>query len=94
MLNFDERWLPFIKALRAEGVFIAILTNNFYIDRARRLNTLPLLDNTLFDAFFESCRLGMRKPEERIYTHVVKSLKVLIKKVLYIHIYIYNILLY
>lgn len=75
-LKFDERWLPVIKILRAEEISIAILTNNFYCDRARLLNTLPLIENTLFDTIFESCKLGMRKPEERIYKHVINSLKV------------------
>lgn len=76
MLKFDERWLQVIKIFRAEEISIAILTNNFFIDKARLLNTLPLIDTKLFDAIFESCRLKMRKPEERIYKHVIDSLKV------------------
>jgi epoxide hydrolase-like predicted phosphatase len=80
----DLRWIRILRALRDEGFRVYVLTNNWYIDRARCHRT-SYIDISLVDGVFESCRLKMRKPEERIYKHVTQSLKVLFRTI-YIHI--------
>ncbi|KAK6042979.1 HAD hydrolase, family IA, variant 3 [Cooperia oncophora] len=66
-----------IKDLRAAGIRTALMTNNFFADRARRTPTLPKGFEKHFDVVVESCRSGMRKPEEVIYRRVCEALKVM-----------------
>ena len=68
-------WIPVLKALRSEGIKIAVLTNNFYFDRAR-LKPTHGLDESLFDLILESCRVGYRKPERQVYEMVLQKLRV------------------
>ncbi len=81
-----------IQCLRAEGKKTAVVTNNFWMDREHRKPTHPLdtslFDAVIIflshytnqmNSYFpvvESCRLGMRKPDERIYRHVLELLHV------------------
>nr|CDJ97769.1 Haloacid dehalogenase hydrolase and Aminoglycoside phosphotransferase and Acyl-CoA dehydrogenase and Acyl-CoA oxidase dehydrogenase domain containing protein [Haemonchus contortus] len=64
-----------IKELRAAGIRTALLTNNFFADRARRTPTIPRDFEKHFDLVVESCRAGMRKPELAIYRHICETLK-------------------
>ncbi|CCD67873.1 Acyl-CoA dehydrogenase family member 11 [Caenorhabditis elegans] len=56
-----------IKSLRLAGYRTILITNNFYTDRARLLPTVPSQVGLLFDDVLESCRLGLRKPDTKIY---------------------------
>ncbi|CAJ0581897.1 unnamed protein product, partial [Mesorhabditis spiculigera] len=70
--------LDAIKVLRSAGFKIALLTNNFYFDRAHRLPTIPdsASFKALFDVVYETCREGKRKPDPQVYTEVSRRLKV------------------
>lgn len=61
------------RALRAEGYRLAICTNNIAPISAAWRAQLPL---ELFDAIVDSCELGIRKPDPRIYAHTLSLLDV------------------
>jgi putative hydrolase of the HAD superfamily len=65
--------LAAIRRIRARGLLVAALTNNWSDDRQDDGNG-GLRD--LFDAFFESSALGLQKPDPRIYQHACSSLGV------------------
>lgn len=60
--------LEAIRRIRAQGLVAAALTNNWIDEPATTAMA------THFDVFLESCRLGMRKPEPRIYELVRERL--------------------
>ncbi|XP_069070933.1 acyl-CoA dehydrogenase family member 10 [Pleurodeles waltl] len=53
-----------VKCIRAEGLQTAVLSNNFYLHSGESF--LPL-DQHQFDVIVESCRVGICKPDPRIY---------------------------
>ncbi len=57
--------LEALRNLRADGYKLAALTNNYDIGDQLYVTMSSL--RAEFDVFVESCREGMRKPEERIY---------------------------
>jgi epoxide hydrolase-like predicted phosphatase len=63
--------LEAIRRLRAQGLRVSALTNNWVgeSDRTRALRSH-------FDVFVESCALGLRKPDPRIYLHACEQLGV------------------
>ncbi|RCN44040.1 HAD hydrolase, family IA, variant 3 [Ancylostoma caninum] len=65
-----------LRDLRSAGCKTALLTNNFYGDRARLQPTLPKGIEKYFDVVVESCRAGLRKPDTAIYHHICDKLKV------------------
>jgi epoxide hydrolase-like predicted phosphatase len=65
--------LAAIASLRARGLRVAALTNN-WTTGDRDDESLALRGH--FDAFFESSRLGMQKPDPRIYRHACEALAV------------------
>ncbi|KHJ89501.1 HAD hydrolase, family IA, variant 3 [Oesophagostomum dentatum] len=75
-IELISEMVDLIKDLRSAGCKVALLTNNFYADRARKAPTVPKGIEKYFDVVVESCRVGMRKPEPRIYTHICGLLKV------------------
>ncbi len=56
------------------------LTNNFKKMGASKFESIK----NNFSLIFESSKIGMRKPEKQIYTHVLKILKVSAEEVLFI----------
>jgi epoxide hydrolase-like predicted phosphatase len=66
--------LAAIRALRARGLAVAALTNNWEGDGDERSAMTEV--RALFDAFVESSVVGMRKPDPRIYLHVCERLRV------------------
>ena len=70
-MTVREAWLSAITQLRGRGLRVAALTNNWSSEaqEQRRRALAPR-----FDVFVESFRLGMRKPEIRIYQHVCAEL--------------------
>ncbi len=66
--------LDAVRRVRARGLKAAALTNNWPSDDAQSTRTLKLKPE--FDVFVESCRVGMRKPEARIYEHACRELGV------------------
>jgi beta-phosphoglucomutase-like phosphatase (HAD superfamily) len=60
-------------ALRARGLRVAALTNNWPAEE-RDDGTRALRHH--FDAFFESSALGMQKPDPRIYQHACAALAI------------------
>lgn len=68
-------WKPILEGLRSEGIKIAVLTNNFWVDRARQLPTHSL-DPKFFDVIVESCRVGLSKPDKRFYQIALDKLGV------------------
>uniref|UniRef100_A0A914CDD5 Uncharacterized protein n=1 Tax=Acrobeloides nanus TaxID=290746 RepID=A0A914CDD5_9BILA len=83
-------WYPVLSKLREEGYIIAVLTNNYWIDKAKTGKTTPL-DEKHFDAIFESCKLGMRKPNPNIYQHVLNELKLEPEEAIFIDDVIQNL---
>jgi epoxide hydrolase-like predicted phosphatase len=71
-------FLAVIREIRARGVLAAALTNNWKDEPAMQ-GLAPY-----FDHFFESCRLGMRKPDPRIYRFVCEQLRVAPSEVVYL----------
>jgi putative hydrolase of the HAD superfamily len=67
--------LAAIRALRARGLSVAALTNNWAAPREERDPRQDEL-RAEFDAFLESSVLGMRKPDPRIYLHACAALGV------------------
>ncbi len=64
-----------IRAWHAEGVPLALLTNNVVEWRPHwTANLVAAGAMELFDAVVDSSDVGMRKPEERIYRHTVSAL--------------------
>ncbi|XP_069831850.1 bifunctional epoxide hydrolase 2 isoform X2 [Dendropsophus ebraccatus] len=71
---------PILKAaivLRNHGFKTCVLTNNWVDDSPSRQRTADIFSflNHHFDLVIESCRIGMRKPESRIYEYALKMLK-------------------
>ena len=63
--------LTAVARIRARGLETAALTNNW---SGEGDGTRALRDH--FDVFVESCALGMRKPDPRIYVHTLEALGV------------------
>jgi putative hydrolase of the HAD superfamily len=66
--------LSAIRALREARYSVAALTNNWAHEGAGDSETDALRD--LFDVFVESSKLGLRKPDPRIYQHTCEALGV------------------
>ena len=64
--------LEAIRRIRARGLRAGALTNNWANDRAEPTHALK----DLFDAFIESSKVGLRKPDPRIYQLACSSLGV------------------
>jgi epoxide hydrolase-like predicted phosphatase len=62
-----------VDALKASGLKVALLTNNWFTDDAQT-KSLVLVEANKFDVVVESCRVGARKPERSIYEHVLAKL--------------------
>ncbi|KAH7729904.1 acyl-Coenzyme A dehydrogenase [Aphelenchoides avenae] len=81
--GINPKWTSVIGALRAEGIKVAVLTNNFHVNRSRSGQTHPL-DESMFDFIIESCRVGMRKPDRNIYEYTLKLLKLRAEEVIFV----------
>jgi putative hydrolase of the HAD superfamily len=66
--------LDAIRTLRSARYSVAALTNNWSHEGAGGSETDVLRD--LFDVFVESSKLGLRKPDPRIYQHTCQALGV------------------
>jgi epoxide hydrolase-like predicted phosphatase len=67
--------LAAIRAIRARGLRVGALTNNWVAD-APADDRIGQDLREHFDAFVESAVVGMRKPDPRIYTHACRELGV------------------
>ena len=65
------RMLAAIRTLRARGLRVGALTNNW-----QGIAPWPADLRALFDVFVESCRVGLRKPDPRIYELACRELGV------------------
>ncbi|NXW52583.1 HYES hydrolase, partial [Nyctiprogne leucopyga] len=65
------------RVLRRNGFKTCVLTNNWVDDSAGRLFTATLMNllHRHFDLVIESCRLGVQKPDPKIYTHALDALQ-------------------
>ncbi len=66
--------LEAIARLRAHGLKVAALTNNWVSEKPEERGSQTL--RPLFDAFVESSVVGLRKPDPRIYEHACGELGV------------------
>ncbi|NWH75952.1 HYES hydrolase, partial [Piaya cayana] len=66
------------RVLRSNGFKTCVLTNNCVDDSPRRLFTATLVNmlRRHFDLVIESCRLGVQKPDPKIYTYALDALQV------------------
>lgn len=60
-----EQMIERVRAIRAVGLQTAIVTNNFKEASNHWRASIPL--DELFDAVVDSCEVGVRKPDPRIY---------------------------
>ena len=67
------RMLAAIRAIRARGLRLGALTNNWVAEEPSA-SRLGLELRVLFDAFIESAVVGLRKPDPRIYSLVCGEL--------------------
>lgn len=65
-----------IQMLRDAGYMTAALTNNFQGDGSQKLIGEQGIAKSLFDEVVESCKVGVRKPNPRIYEMVSSKLGV------------------
>ncbi|GMT10884.1 hypothetical protein PFISCL1PPCAC_2181, partial [Pristionchus fissidentatus] len=65
-----------IKVLKSEGIKVGLITNNLWLDRAHARETVPKGFDKLFDVIIESCKEGVRKPDQPIYKLAVDRIKV------------------
>ena len=63
--------LEALRLLREAGLALAALTNNWKSDGQDRYQLRPL-----FDHYFESSVIGLRKPDPEIYRHALRAMKV------------------
>ncbi len=70
-------FLRAIELIRAKDIKAAALTNNWKGDATHTLSAR-------FDLFLESCKLGMRKPDPRIYALACDQLEVAPSEVVYL----------
>jgi putative hydrolase of the HAD superfamily len=77
------RMIAAIHALRARGLRVGALTNNWVSEEPAE-SRLGLDLRELFDAFVESAILGLRKPDPRIYLHACKELGVEPKEAIFL----------
>ena len=63
-----------IRNLKKHGITTALLTNNWKSEQNGRLIFKENLEQ--FDHIIESCLVGMRKPELKIYEHTLKTIGV------------------
>jgi epoxide hydrolase-like predicted phosphatase len=61
-----------IRALRRRGYKVSALTNNWVVGDDHEERMSPL--RAEFDGFVESCKVGMRKPDPRIFLHACELL--------------------
>lgn len=77
-MQVRQEVLEAIRRIRAQGLLAAALTNNWIDEPA----TTAMAAH--FDLFLESCRLGMRKPEPRIYELVCERLELSPREIVYL----------
>jgi epoxide hydrolase-like predicted phosphatase len=71
-LEVHDEVVERVRTLRAEGLRTALVTNNVREAGETWRSRVPL--DELFDAVVDSCELGMRKPNPRIYLHALELL--------------------
>ena len=69
------RMIAAIRAIRARGLRVGALTNNWVAEEPSA-NRLGQELRELFDAFVESALVGLRKPDPRIYEYACRELGV------------------
>ncbi len=67
----NEKVVGLMKKLKKKYT-IVLLSN---ISRSRFTAGLPLLKSGFYDNIFASCYLGMRKPEKKIFRHVLQAMR-------------------
>uniref|UniRef100_A0A7E4VFD0 HAD family hydrolase n=1 Tax=Panagrellus redivivus TaxID=6233 RepID=A0A7E4VFD0_PANRE len=65
-IEMDSNVVEAIDALREAEIKVALLTNNYYLDKAKTQRRLPS-DISRFDVVVESCVEGVMKPHAKLY---------------------------
>ena len=76
------RMLGAIRTIRGSGRKVAALTNNWAHEGGGGSETDALREH--FDVFVESSKLGLRKPDPRIYEHVCNALEILPREAVFL----------
>ena len=74
--------LTAIEKLRGRGLKVAAVTNNWVTDADYDSRMEPLREQ--FDVFVESCKVGLRKPDPRIYRLACERLGVLPERAVFL----------
>ncbi|XP_026884905.2 acyl-CoA dehydrogenase family member 10 isoform X1 [Electrophorus electricus] len=77
-----------VQGVRAEGLKTAVLSNNFLLPGG---NSFLPLDPSLFDVIIESCKVGMCKPDPRIYLLCADRLGVLPQEAVFLDDLCFNV---
>ncbi|NXU55782.1 HYES hydrolase, partial [Turnix velox] len=74
------------KVLQRNGFKMGVLTNNWVDDSNGRLFTATLMNmlHRHFDLVIESCRLGVQKPDPKIYTYALDALQAKPQEVIFL----------
>ncbi|KAI6175247.1 Bifunctional epoxide hydrolase 2 [Aphelenchoides fujianensis] len=71
----NEDMIQAAKKIQAHGFKVGVITNNYFWQRnSDRTTSIPQIYE--FDAVLESCKLGVRKPERRIFEIMLEELGV------------------
>ncbi|XP_053105505.1 bifunctional epoxide hydrolase 2 isoform X2 [Hemicordylus capensis] len=83
---FNPALLQAAQTLKDNGFKIAVLTNNWIDDSPKRKYTglTFCLLRRYFDMVFESCRIGLQKPDPRIYEYVLEVMKAKPEEVIFL----------
>ena len=77
-----------IKTLKKMKFTQACLTNNFIPDNENQPDMIDLNKKaeifSLFDFIFESKEIGLRKPDQAFYDHVIKEVNILPNKIIFL----------
>jgi len=76
VMTEDPHFAIALPRIKAAGLRTALLTNNIWLDSAR---TRPARHEKIFDQFdviFESCKLGIRKPNAEMFQKAMSALNV------------------
>ncbi|TKR60298.1 hypothetical protein L596_027563 [Steinernema carpocapsae] len=68
--------LTAVRCLKSAGIKVGVITNNFFRDRSHRASTFSSKYKDLFDVVVESCRVGLHKPDAKIYKMALEELQV------------------
>uniref|UniRef100_A0A0N4Z8T9 HAD family phosphatase n=1 Tax=Parastrongyloides trichosuri TaxID=131310 RepID=A0A0N4Z8T9_PARTI len=69
-LSEDPKFIKCLRVLKENGYKVALLTNNYFYDNTRS-DSVIMNNLSYFDYVVESCRIGLRKPDEGYFQYAL-----------------------